>query len=633
MDNKKYDVVLVQMPFSWLQPSIALALLKSDMNAKGIKSKIRHSNLFFVDQIQGRRHNSFLKFLPQSIFSGWEFAFAPFTSFKPAVPPERVLDEFCYETSSSCYVEDFVIPRKDFRKLIGKDYAEFMEFIGEFLEEEAEKILSMEPKVVGFSIMTEQRNASFAMCRLLKKKNPNIITVLGGGVCNDEAAEQILRIIPDLDYVFAGDGDGKFAEGMELILAGKESELSEKVPYFYKRGAKPVLHTLQDMDQSPIPDYDDFREDLAAAQYIAYTEFIPFVEGSRGCWWGEKGRCRFCGLHYSKESLQYREKSSDRLWREIDYLMQKYDTQKIMMTDCILSRKFINELPDEPPEHRKNYQIFAENKTNISLDDMKKLRANGFVKLQPGIEALQDDLLKHMNKGASALTQIGFLKNARICGIYCLWNLILALPGEKKEWWMEMVETMKKIHHLQPPTTIARMLLVRGSEFELHLEDYSDTKKLLTPLYRATVPDDEEYAWKMSDRYAMPGVVVDPEIKAAITLEGQKWAQDFYNESRLFYKPLGETIMVFDQRNRRSPKHYVLIGLEKEVFMMTESEIGLKALKEKIDKNNEAPADPEAFNAVIDDLVSKDILLRSGNKVLNITLPEEVGEYTICHMI
>ena len=62
-----------------------------------------------------------------------------------------------------------------------------------------------------------------------------------------------------------------------------------------------------------MPDFDDWFdavERLSAESKIQInTKTLP-VEGSRGCWWGQRQHCVFCGI--DEETLKYRHKEADR---------------------------------------------------------------------------------------------------------------------------------------------------------------------------------------------------------------------------------------------------------------------------------------------------------------------------------
>ena len=71
----------------------------------------------------------------------------------------------------------------------------------------------------------------------------------------------------------------------------------------------------------PIPDYDDYFEELQGSLYrAAILPGLP-VEMSRGCWWGQKSHCTFCGLNGG--GMNYRSKAPEQVLEEIDALVDR----------------------------------------------------------------------------------------------------------------------------------------------------------------------------------------------------------------------------------------------------------------------------------------------------------------------
>lgn len=63
----------------------------------------------------------------------------------------------------------------------------------------------------------------------------------------------------------------------------------------------------------PIPEYEHF---LAALSAAGWTDPVALTfETSRGCWWGQKHHCRFCGVN--GRTLRFRAKSPQRAINEI----------------------------------------------------------------------------------------------------------------------------------------------------------------------------------------------------------------------------------------------------------------------------------------------------------------------------
>lgn len=66
---------------------------------------------------------------------------------------------------------------------------------------------------------------------------------------------------------------------------------------------------VTDMDALPCPDFDDFFAQARAAHQDERDIFLQF-ETARGCWWGAKQHCTFCGLN--GDTMNFRSKSPAR---------------------------------------------------------------------------------------------------------------------------------------------------------------------------------------------------------------------------------------------------------------------------------------------------------------------------------
>ena len=98
---------------------------------------------------------------------------------------------------------------------------------------------------------------------------------------------------------------------------------------------------IEDLDALPYPDYGDYFAQMSPAQ----AETIPrqlAVETARGCWWGAKKHCTFCGLNGA--TLAFRSKSPDRAYDEITTLCRRYGTATVNCVDNILDPAYIETL-------------------------------------------------------------------------------------------------------------------------------------------------------------------------------------------------------------------------------------------------------------------------------------------------
>src|SRR5439155_2262634 len=107
---------------------------------------------------------------------------------------------------------------------------------------------------------------------------------------------------------------------------GKDSVVPTKV------GA-PVTN----MDALPIPNYDDYVEQRSMVLGFRDPPQILF-ETARGCWWGQKYHCTFCGLN--GETMGFRVKSARRAVDEIVGLAKRYGTPKLASVDNIIAMNY-----------------------------------------------------------------------------------------------------------------------------------------------------------------------------------------------------------------------------------------------------------------------------------------------------
>ena len=90
------------------------------------------------------------------------------------------------------------------------------------------------------------------------------------------------------------------------------------------------------MDESPVPSFDDYFADLAELDRVDRVE-IEFdtlsVETSRGCWWGQKSHCVFCGI--DDETMQYRAHSRENTLVMLDELSRRHGVRSFRFSDYI----------------------------------------------------------------------------------------------------------------------------------------------------------------------------------------------------------------------------------------------------------------------------------------------------------
>lgn len=297
-------------------------------------------------------------------------------------------------------------------------------------------------RVFGCSLMCDQTNAALALLRRVRQQRPDVVTVLGGASCAHPMGEGLLGLDPNadyLDYVFSGDCETAFPNFLDCLAEGK-------------RPAERLLRSepCRELDRVPLPDYREFFEQrkVFLPRRLGRTVSVPY-ETSRGCWWGEKSPCTFCGHAY--DSMKYRSKSASRAVEDLQKLLQRHGVRDVLITDSILPKEFLTDLVPRLGKAKLGLRIFCDQRPTPSLRHLLQQRRVGIVATQSGIESFSSSMLRRMRKGVLARQNLLMVRNASAVGVRLSWCLLWGLPGDRREEYEAMIAILRLVHHLQPP--------------------------------------------------------------------------------------------------------------------------------------------------------------------------------------
>lgn len=372
--------------------------------------------------------------------------------------------------------------------------------------------------VVGFTSMFSQTVACFALARLLKQKAPTIATAMGGANCEGSMGVEIVRNVEAIDYVFSGPALVSFPEVIGRILAGRPPGNLDVDGVFSRRASTAVaasgpmpgadrrqLGRDLPMDVHVPVDYSQFVERFTRTFGDGVTQLALPFETSRGCWWGERSHCTFCGLNGS--TMGYRAMAPDDAATHIRELIDRYpDCRLFTAVDNIMPRDYPTavfaslDVPDD-------VRIFYEVKADLGEERLRDLARGGVRRLQPGIESLNTSTLKLMRKGTTAFQNIRFLLGCAEFGIEPLWNLLVGFPGEEGSVFAKYAQDIPSLTHLPPPTGVYPVRFDRFAPYFVHPEEYGLE---LEPMdfYRLVFPFPEDslarFAYYFVDRRPGP---------------------------------------------------------------------------------------------------------------------------------
>ncbi|MBN1203709.1 MAG: RiPP maturation radical SAM C-methyltransferase [Myxococcaceae bacterium] len=460
--DQQLPVVLVNMPFGpLLSPSLGLSLLQGSLRAEGIPSQILYFHLRFAKLTGADLYNRINQGYPLvTDFAGdWLFSQALFEQ-----KPDNAAE----------YISQVLRrPRPD----QGLSWQELEGFVAEllmtrmsasaFVEECVENILRTGASVVGFSSVFQQNVAALAVAQRLKRRRPELVTIFGGANLEGPMGRELFQRFPFIDIVFSGESEQRFPPVVQRLLRGERlGALTGVLAREHLSGGAPFPDLggtmLRELDRLPVPDYSDYFTQWEALQLdTPLRPYLPF-ETSRGCWWGQKQHCTFCGLNGA--SMAYRSKSPQRALSEFTALVQAHPgIQQVAAVDNIMDMKYFKTFIQELGARSNPVDLFYEVKSNLTREQVRLLKAARVLQIQPGIESLSDQVLRLMRKGVSAMHNLQLLKWCKEFGITPLWNVLWGFPREDPAEYARMAELFPLLTHLTPPD--------RGGT--IHLERFS----------------------------------------------------------------------------------------------------------------------------------------------------------------
>lgn len=444
------DIVFVNMPIAEIQrPSIALGLLQSILGKAGMDVHVAYANLWFAEYIGLDSYLQVQNSRTQDVLGDWLFAEAAF-------PGHRV--------DTEAYVRHLLLASRSLANQPEGDaifaLAALRDHASRFVSEAADRIVAMGPRIVGCTSMFQQNVASLAVLRLIRERAPHIVTMMGGANCETVMGQTLHRHFDWVDYVVSGEADGLIVDLCEKALRrGREMSLAE-VPFgvmapVHRSAGYPVSPAgdgvpravVHDLRSVPPPRYDDYFGELDG--FVFKRSVFPTlpIETSRGCWWGAKSHCTFCGLN--GHGMNYRSKPAAQARMDIEVLVDRYKVKRIQAVDNILDSRYVGELLPGLAEREEKLSIFFEVKSNLKKQHIELFRRAGIRLIQPGIESLDTRVLQLMKKGCAAWQNILLLKWCRQFGISVAWTIIHGFPGEKDEWHADVAAILPALHHLQ----------------------------------------------------------------------------------------------------------------------------------------------------------------------------------------
>ena len=520
-------VALISMPtLSARFPSFQLALLKPTLEQAGIPVQTFSLFMYFGTFV-GWRINETLADVYPSMVGEWLWTRAAFGDF--AIDDEYFeiyrnnLEAICHK--AGCTLDDL-------RRLRETAAPAFIEFCMNSVD-------WSRFGMIGFSVVFQQTLASIALANALKKRYPHIPIMMGGATFEDDIAEEIMKGCPQVDYIHCGDADETLPNAVRRIYNG---ESMKGMPGIMWRDSGRVVFNgrapnLADMNKTPVPDFDEYFYARKQGRYenydMAQGVLLP-IETARGCWWGVKNHCTFCGLN--RAGMEFRSKRVENVIQQLDELSRRYGILDFNAIDNIIEPEYIDKLFGQLSAANTDIRLHYEVRPSLSRVQLKHMRKGGLFSIQPGVESFSTHILKLMKKHTTGVRNLELIKWSTYYGINNLYNILLRFPGETAEDYRAQCDVISKIHHFQAPWAIAKARADRGSPMYTDPESQSISRLVPSPCYDYLYP---------KDRFDLNRVSYYFEHKMGNTLEDGEYDQIF------------EAVGVWQHRWKQRPRPYL----------------------------------------------------------------------------
>lgn len=306
------------------------------------------------------------------------------------------------------------------------------------------------------------------------------------------------------DAAIMGEGEETTVDLLKAI--GSRRALSSVKGIAYRDGARVIINErrplIEDIDSLPIPAYELFPIDyyrLKQSPHTTRTDFAMDMISSRGCTF----RCTFCYRMY--EGLRPRSAAS--IIDEVVLLKKKYGITYIAFRDELMMSSVarMEELCRDFIKARLDVRWNCNGRLNYAQPDILRLmKKAGCVRINYGIEAMDNQVLKNMKKGLTTEQVIKGVENTLKEGLSANLNIIFGNIGDNRETLDKGVEFLLKYDDGTRLRTIRPVTPYPGCPLYYHAiekgllkdcEDFYENKHINSDLLAVnfTDMDDDEF--------------------------------------------------------------------------------------------------------------------------------------------
>ena len=298
--------------------------------------------------------------------------------------------------------------------------------LGLDINQTLQEIEAFKPDVLGISAVSRR---AYAMAEILRRANVPL-KVVGGAHVTHYAPETLAL---GANAVFRGDGDRNFCAWLE---GGRRGGIFDDY--------------IPNINEVPFPQYELLKlEDYSVSEEDAPNTLFK-RSGARLSMCSSKGcpyRCVFCDV----EQRKFRYLSASRVVDEMEFLLSRGGNSVHIVDDCFNVRQDrVLGICEEIKRRGLKLEWSARGRAEIDSETAKSLSEAGCRRLHVGIESLDGDVLRWMNKKLDVETISKFCSYCQEFGIAILGYFMIGSPVETREYRQRLPDMIKELRISYP---------------------------------------------------------------------------------------------------------------------------------------------------------------------------------------
>lgn len=314
-------------------------------------------------------------------------------------------------------------------------------------EKTLELVINFNPEVVIIDTSTPSIYSDIATGAEIKKILPDCFVVLMG-THPTAMPEETLHFNEFIDAVAVGEADFTIKELAHRLSESDLHKVQEDITYRNNilnsiRGLAYRSHKIiyRNKERELIKDLDTipfvskvYKRHLDPVKYFFAASDYPEIQimTARGC----VARCTFCVYPQTIHGGKYRMRSPKNIADEFQWIVENMpEIREIGIEDDTFSgsQKRVTEFCKELINRRIRIKWYCNVRVDLKYETMQWMRKAGCVLLTVGYESASDDVLKNIDKRATAEMNMAFSRNSRKAGLLVHGCFMAGNRGETRE--------------------------------------------------------------------------------------------------------------------------------------------------------------------------------------------------------